>query len=162
MNLKFVGFDGQLAGFFQDVFYSIINSNKNNSVDNPDFHWEILNSFGEKRQNIREEYFNLIDKTKEIEKYFNQCLNELNILKVDFQEKRELDRLLQILLDGSSSSFCFWTVSKNFNVRNDFCTSDNNLYGSVIVYASLVVSTATSRLRGSNNSSSQEPAILIC
>jgi glycosyltransferase involved in cell wall biosynthesis len=42
VNLKFVGFDGQLAGFFQDVFYSIINSNKNNSVDNPDFYWEIL------------------------------------------------------------------------------------------------------------------------
>jgi glycosyltransferase involved in cell wall biosynthesis len=42
VNLKFVGFDGQLAEYFQDVFYNIINSNKINSVDKPDFHWEIL------------------------------------------------------------------------------------------------------------------------
>ena len=53
-----------------------------------DFHWEVLNSYGEKRQHIREEYLNLIDKTKEVEKRFNKCLDELDILKIDFQEQR--------------------------------------------------------------------------
>ena len=42
VNLKFVGFDGQLAEHFKDVFYNIINSYPSNSIDMSDLHWEIL------------------------------------------------------------------------------------------------------------------------